>query len=822
MSTAAPAVAWDRPNTTADRMGALMAAFAHHLDGAGKPAGVFEKGSDPIIVGQAAYNTALGTSFVANGYCNSATTPSAKCDGFARIAEGAQPTDRFKFDTVSGSRLQLAFQPKGMHDEMNSASFDEWGRMTANMGLEAPGATPLLQNIILYPYVNPATEILDAGGMPSALNVTPISSAADGTQLWKITHNGVDTHPIHFHLYDVQVINRVTWDNIIIPPEPSELGWKDTVRVSPLEDTIVALRPIVPSLPFGVPDSSRPLNPMMPIGATGDLNTALGTQAGFNNTNTDGTPMVTPIVNVVTDFKWEYVFHCHILSHEEMDMMRPVTVTTYPVTPGAPTGVAAGAGSPNVTVTWTDPTPVNMSLAASTIGNWGNMANEIGFKIERAPFTNHAVGSWAQVGTAVANATTFIDTTAASGAYYLYRVIAYNQAGSATSAQVTNVPAPATPASVTATASAVWPLTVTVGWTGSVGASSYTVVRTGGTGGTVTTTVAGTATQFVDTSVVKSTAYSYTVTATGPAGTSATSSPAATVTTPNTALVQATGLAAANTGPPMGVALTWTGQAWATGYQIQRATNSAFTAGLTTIDAGLVTAYTNTPVTANTTYYYRIRAYQPASVFGAYSATVSVLTPSLPGAPTGVTAAVTGDRQLTVTWTAPASTGGSAIISYEVQQTINTSGTWTSLGTVTSTSKVVTGLTAAVNYGFRVRATTIAGTGPFSATSALVMAATTPSAPTNVTATRGATGSAAATIGWTAPPNSGSPLLTYTVQRSFDNGVTWSGYTAFAAPANSFLATGLTVGRTYVFRVRATNAVGIGVFSANTAPIVAR
>ncbi len=74
----------------------------------------------------------------------------------------------------------------------------------------------------------------------------PISDGSDGTQIWKITHNGVDTHPIHFHLYDVQVLNRVTWDNIIIPPEPIELGWKDTVRVSPLEDTIVALRPIMP------------------------------------------------------------------------------------------------------------------------------------------------------------------------------------------------------------------------------------------------------------------------------------------------------------------------------------------------------------------------------------------------------------------------------------------------------------------------------------------------------------------------------------------------------------------------------------------------
>ncbi len=36
-------------------------------------------------------------------------------------------------------------------------------------------------------------------------------------QIWKITHNGVDTHPIHFHLFDVQVINRVGWDGAVKP-----------------------------------------------------------------------------------------------------------------------------------------------------------------------------------------------------------------------------------------------------------------------------------------------------------------------------------------------------------------------------------------------------------------------------------------------------------------------------------------------------------------------------------------------------------------------------------------------------------------------------
>ena len=423
VSNAAPAVAFDRPNTTIDGMGKLQAAFAHHLDAAGNPAGVFEAGQDPIIVGQSDYNSAYGTSFVTNGWCNGPTNPSVKCDGFARIQE--QGGFLFNFDTLLGAKLNIPLQPKGMHDEMNSANFDPWGRMTANIGLEAPGATPLLQNIILYPYVNPVTEILDSTSLPSSLHVTPISSGTDGTQIWKITHNGVDTHPIHFHLYDVQVLNRVTWDNIIIPPEPSELGWKDTVRISPLEDTIVAVRPIVPTLPFALPDSIRPLNPGMPLGAAGSQNGPNGTEAGFNNTDTNGNP-IAPIVNELFNFNWEYVWHCHILSHEEMDMMRPVSVIVANDLPDAPVLTSPGGN----TLNWTDGTPVNY-LVPST---WGSPKNEIGFRVERALVDiNNVAGPYSVLTTALANTTNFTDTAAIAAKVYDYRVIAFNVAGDSTS-----------------------------------------------------------------------------------------------------------------------------------------------------------------------------------------------------------------------------------------------------------------------------------------------------------------------------------------------------------------------------------------------------
>ena len=183
-------------------------------------------------------------------------------------------------------------------------------------------------------------------------------SSADGTQIWKITHNGVDTHPIHFHLYDVQVLNRVTWDNIIIPTDPSELGWKDTVRVSPLEDTIVALRPIIPTLPFELPNSIRELNPMMPDRVD---------RRSFNNIDAGGNPTAA-VLNKLVNFGWEYVYHCHILSHEEMDMMRPVSVAMPPNAPDGLVGVTSGAGNnAQLTLTWND-----------------NSINETGFLVQRS------------------------------------------------------------------------------------------------------------------------------------------------------------------------------------------------------------------------------------------------------------------------------------------------------------------------------------------------------------------------------------------------------------------------------------------------------
>ena len=112
----------------------------------------------------------------------------------------------------------------------------------------------------------------------------------------------------------MQVINRVGWDGAIRPPDDNELGWKETVRMNPLEDIIVALKAKVPTFPFTVPDSIRPATTLTkPVGST------------FASLDPiTGAPIT--VSNVMTNFGHEYTWHCHILGHEENDMMRPLVL----------------------------------------------------------------------------------------------------------------------------------------------------------------------------------------------------------------------------------------------------------------------------------------------------------------------------------------------------------------------------------------------------------------------------------------------------------------------------------------------------------------
>ena len=330
----------------------------------------FRTTQDTIIVPESAYNGTYASSFT---------------DNFVAIQDTAHTFTPIGQTTP----LTMPLLPKGIQELFTN----DYGRMNALLSYEIPNTNGTIQTTIIQAYIDPPNEI-----MGPSLSSTPIGALNDGTQIWKWTHNGVDTHAIHFHLFNIQLINRVGWDGAIKPPNDNELGWKDTIQMNPLEDAIVALRPIAPTnhLPFfKVPNSVRLLDPTQPQGGT----------MNFTNINPLGNPVT--VTNEPTNFGWEYVDHCHLLGHEENDMMRPMC---FAVPPEAPTLLHVTSTVGGVGLGWTN-----------------NALNTTSLTIQRS--ATSAFTTFVTFTPALPTATTYTDTTAVISTPYYYRIIAVNSVG---------------------------------------------------------------------------------------------------------------------------------------------------------------------------------------------------------------------------------------------------------------------------------------------------------------------------------------------------------------------------------------------------------
>jgi spore coat protein A len=121
-------------------------------------------------------------------------------------------------------------------------------------------------------------------------------------QDWDFVNATEDTHPIHVHLVHFQVVHRRP-NGAAVPADGTgvlaqEKGWKDTVAVHPGSTTRVRMK-------FDLPPSApiQPPSGFVPGGTSPNYKLSKGAA------------------------QRTYIFHCHILEHEDNDMMRPFTVS---------------------------------------------------------------------------------------------------------------------------------------------------------------------------------------------------------------------------------------------------------------------------------------------------------------------------------------------------------------------------------------------------------------------------------------------------------------------------------------------------------------
>ena len=171
-----------------------------------------------------------------------------------------------------------------------------------------PDTSSLPATLASVPRLDPATAtktrwltleemMMAGGGLMALLNGVVFDAPVTEdprigtTEVWEIINLTPDTHPIHLHQTNFQVLNRQAFDvrrytrargmappidptpylvGAVLPPDPNEMGLKDTVRANPAE--------------------------------------------------------VTRIIMKWEGYTGNYVWHCHILEHEDNEMMRPLLV----------------------------------------------------------------------------------------------------------------------------------------------------------------------------------------------------------------------------------------------------------------------------------------------------------------------------------------------------------------------------------------------------------------------------------------------------------------------------------------------------------------
>ena len=214
-------------------------------------------------------------------------------------------------------------------------------------------------------------------------------------------------------------------------------------------------------------------------------------------------------------------------------------------------------------------------------------------------------------------------------------------------------------------------------------------------------------------------------------------------------------------------------------------------------------------MTANTTYYYRVRATNGAGD-SSYSNTASTATlPNPPSMPSGLAAAAADSSDINLSWT----DNSTNETGFKIEQSPDGS-TWSEITTVgaNATSFTASGLAASTTYYYRVRAYNAGGNSGYSNTTNATTTAR-PAVPSGLTAT--VVSPTSVRLDWTDNSNNETG---FRLQISSNGGSSWSNATTTSANVTTYTDTGLTTNHAYLYRVRAQGSAGNSSYS-NTASV---
>ena len=275
-----------------------------------------------------------------------------------------------------------------------------------------------------------------------------------------------------------------------------------------------------------------------------------------------------------------------------------------------------------------------------------------------------------------------------------------------------------------------------------------------------------------------------------------------------------------------GIDLSWTapaddGGSDITGYRIEVSPNGTSSWNDLVANTGSTTTYSHTGLDAGDTRHYRVSAINSVGTGAASNvadATTDAAAPTVPGAPTGLTATASGTSTINLSWDAPSNDGGASISGYRIEVSSNGGTSWSNREANTNTTTTTyshTGLDAGTTRHYRVSAINSVGTGTASSVADATTddtATTVPGAPTSLSAT--ASGTTAINLSWTAPADDGGSDITgYRIEVSPNGTSSWNDLVANTGSTTTYSHTGLDAGDTRHYRVSAINSVGTGTAS---------